>query len=205
MEGVSSMNVPRIALIGLYALWTTACVTINVYFPAAAAEQAAETIVRDVVSESPPAQRNTPEREPRSAVDRWRVRVASALDWVIRPAAAKADLEIDTPAIRKLRASLKRRQPQLRPYFASGALGLTRDALVALRDLKAVPLKERARLRKLVADENRDRNALYREIARANGHPEWEDDIRRTFARVWVKEFPKGTWYQDDKGRWRRK
>ncbi len=203
------MNVPRILVAGLGALWVSACVTINVYFPAAAAEQAAETIVREVVGEQPPAGKPEPQsetdRQSRSALQGWRAWAVGVLDWIAPPAAAKANLEIDTPAIRKLRASLKRRQPQLRPYFASGALGLTRDGLVALRDAKAVPLKERSRVKKLVADENRDRNALYREIARANGHPEWEDEIRKTFAKVWVKEFPKGTWYQDAKGAWRRK
>jgi hypothetical protein len=46
---------------------------------------------------------------------------------------------------------------------------------------------------------------LYREIARANGHPEWEKDIRKTFARVWVQEAGRGYWYQDARGQWRQK
>jgi uncharacterized protein YdbL (DUF1318 family) len=66
-------------------------------------------------------------------------------------------------------------------------------------------LKDRNRVKKLVADENRDRNGLYREIARANGHPEWEPDIRNTFARVWVEESRPGIWYQDAGGQWQRK
>ena len=48
----------------------------------------------------------------------------------------------------------------------------------------------------MVADENKERGALYAEIARANDHPEWEADIRATFARVWVEEVAAGTWYQ---------
>ncbi len=204
------MNDTRIVFVGLAALWVSACVTINVYFPAAAAEQAAETIVRDVVGERPtPSRQPGPPAEPRSEPESmrggWRVWMSGVLDRLVRRAEAEADLEIDTPAIRRIRSSLKNRQPQLRPWFSKGALGLTRDGLVALRDPKAVPLKARARLKKLVADENRDRRALYREIARANGHPEWEDEIRETFAKVWVREFPKGTWYQDAKGRWVRK
>ena len=35
----------------LMALALTACVTINIYFPAAAAEEAARTIVRDVLQQ----------------------------------------------------------------------------------------------------------------------------------------------------------
>ncbi|HHH13598.1 MAG TPA: DUF1318 domain-containing protein, partial [Thiolapillus brandeum] len=86
----------------------------------------------------------------------------------------------------------------------SGAIGLDRNALVTIRDPATVGLRDRNRLRKLVADENRDRNALYREIARANGHPEWEAEIRKTFARIWVEEAPGGYWYKKG-GAWKRK
>ncbi|MEE8343267.1 MAG: DUF1318 domain-containing protein, partial [Gammaproteobacteria bacterium] len=36
----------------------------------------------------------------------------------------------------------------------------------------------------------------YGEIARANGHPEWEKEIRGTFAKRWVANAPSGWWYQ---------
>ena len=74
------------------------------------------------------------------------------------------------------------------------------------RDANAVPLADRNRARKLVSDENADRNALYREIASANGHPEWEADIRRTFARRWVERGAQPGWYyQDASGAWAKK
>jgi uncharacterized protein YdbL (DUF1318 family) len=60
-------------------------------------------------------------------------------------------------------------------------------------------------MKKLVADENRDRAALYREIARANGHPEWEKDVRSTFARVWQEEARRGYWIQLGNGSWKQK
>ena len=41
--------IKRIVGYPLMALALTACVTINIYFPAAAAEEAARTIVRDVL------------------------------------------------------------------------------------------------------------------------------------------------------------
>ena len=76
---------------------------------------------------------------------------------------------------------------------------------MSIRKLGVVPLKERNKVKKLVADENKDRNALYKEIARANGQPKWEKNIRQTFARVWVEESRAGVWYEDAKGRWRQK
>ena len=57
----------------------------------------------------------------------------------------------------------------------------------------------------MVADENRDRKAVYREIAVANGHPEWEKDIQGTFAKEWVGNARRGWYYQDAGGAWRQK
>jgi uncharacterized protein YdbL (DUF1318 family) len=68
-----------------------------------------------------------------------------------------------------------------------------------------VPLAERNSVRKLVAEENADRTNLYREIAAANGHPEWETDIRTTFAERWASKAPAGWYYQDASGAWKQK
>ncbi|MCC6610934.1 MAG: YdbL family protein [Burkholderiales bacterium] len=120
-------------------------------------------------------------------------------------AAAQANLDIDTPAIRSLTASMQQRHAQLAPLYASGAVGITRDGLVALRDAGAVPLAQRAQVNALVAAENQDRLALYREIARANGHPEWESDIRAKFGERWIARASAGWWVQDPGGNWRKK
>jgi len=192
-----------------------ACVTINVYFPAAAAQKAADRIIQDVYGKQPPAPQNTPQNAPGSkpapdqssrlsppaerAAPNPLIRLVFAL---VPPAHAGADLSISSPAIQRLTASMAARQKTLEPYYASGAIGLTNDGLIALREARAVPLRERNRLRKLIEQDNSDRNALYREIARANGHPEWEQQIRATFARRWVANAPKGWWYQNAKGKW---
>ncbi|HXF67241.1 MAG TPA: YdbL family protein [Burkholderiales bacterium] len=118
---------------------------------------------------------------------------------------AQANLEIDTPAIAALRSSMQSRHAQLAPFYASGAVGLTREGFVALRDAAAVPLAQRQQVNALVAAENQDRAALYREIARANGHPEWENDIRATFARRWIERAQPGWYYQNAGGAWVRK
>lgn len=117
---------------------------------------------------------------------------------------AAADLEINTPAISALKNSMQARHGQLAAHYASGAVGLTRDGLVALRDANAVPLKDRQSVNSLVSAENNDRNALYKEIANANGHPEWEAEVRGTFAQRWVQKAQPGWWYQDGGG-WSKK
>ncbi len=120
-------------------------------------------------------------------------------------AAAQANLEINTPAISSLQASMRGRHAQLVAHYSSGAVGLTRDGGVALRDANAVPLAQRQQVNALIAAENRDRTALYREIARANGHPEWEADIRSTFAQRWIDKARSGWYYQNAGGAWVRK
>ena len=188
-----------------------ACVTINIYFPAAAAEQAAREIVRDVLDVDQPREQNkAPEkaRDDQSAIEQpgMAVRIAGHLVEMLVPEvhAGQADINIDTPAISRLRQSMQKRQRSLAPFYRSGAIGFDESGRVAIRDLKAVALKDRNRVKKLVADENRDRDALYREIARANGHPEWEADIRKTFSRIWVEEAPRGYWYRKG-GSWKKK
>lgn len=193
----------------------TACVTINVYFPAAAAEQAADRIVRDVWGQEsnkpdePQQQQEPAEPDQDGAPDQGKAAPPAALRLLaaLIPAAQaqQPQIDISSPAIRRLTKAMEQRHQQLRPFYQSGAIGLTQDALVKVRDLNAVSLPDRGKVRELVAAENRDRNALYREIARANDHPEWEPRIRGVFAERWIDNAQSGWYYQDDAGEWVRK
>ena len=195
----------------LMALALTACVTINIYFPAAAAEEAARTIVRDVLQGEPSEQAPPPaepdDKQSHSTAPHPLAMAFGLLLERLVPAAhaAQADIKINTPSIGAIRAGMERRQSQLAPFYRSGAIGFDNKGSVTVRDLAAVPLAKRNQVKKLVADENADRAKLYREIANANGHPEWEGDVRTTFAKVWVQEAPPGYWYQDGGGKWKQR
>jgi len=127
-----------------------------------------------------------------------------AVLWSL-PALAAADLEINTPAISSLKQGMQQRHGELSGFYDSGAVGLTRDGLVAVHDPAAAPLAQRQAMNGLVAAENQDRQALYREIARANGHPEWEAEVRDTFAQRWISKAAPGWWYQNPSGAWAKK
>jgi uncharacterized protein YdbL (DUF1318 family) len=118
---------------------------------------------------------------------------------------AQANLEVNTPAIAALQSSMQKRHGELAPFFGNGAVGLTRDGFIALRDANAVSLAQRQQVNGLVTAENQDRGSLYREIARANGKPEWENDIRATFAQRWIDKAQGGWYYQNNVGAWTRK
>jgi uncharacterized protein YdbL (DUF1318 family) len=200
-----------------------ACVTVNVYFPAAAAEQAADRIIDTVTSQQKSNESSTPKTPPQSRIapvgeqpmlaatptrteQPVLLAAAGALLNLLIPAAeaqGSPNLYVSGPEIRAVTGSMQQRFGQLQKYFASGVIGLTSDGLVAVRDQNAVPLAERATVTRLVTEDNRDRETLYAELAKANKHPEWEPDIRRTFARRWVERGAQGGWYyQDTGGKW---
>jgi hypothetical protein len=114
--------------------------------------------------------------------------------------AAAADLEVNTPAITAIKNSMQARHTQLGPFYSSGAIGLTKDGLITVKDANAVPLAQRGALTGLVKDENADRSKLYKEIAVANGHPEWQAEIQSTFAGRWIDKAQSGWWVQDAGG-----
>lgn len=189
------------------ALALVGCVTINVYFPEAAAQKAADQFIGNVLEDSgvaKPAAGNDAKPVPPPA----KQPSASLLDLVI-PAAQAAetpDIRISTPETEAIRARMTARLGgQLKALFASGAVGFTSDGLVAVRDPSALPLDQRAQANNLVRDENNDRDALYHAVAVANGHPEWEPQIRKTFAEGWVQRAPSGWYYRDASGAWKRK
>ncbi len=188
-----------------------ACVTVNIYFPAAQAQEAADRIVGDILgnqsgSENEPESGSKSDDESSNEAAGRRTLAGHLVDFLVPPVqAAQPDFSVNTPEIRSLQASMKNRHQSLAPHYASGAIGFTRDALVGMRDLGAVPLKQRAKVRKLVEAENRDRNRLYKAIAKANGQPEWENKVRATFAKSWAAQAQSGWWYQDSGGRWVRK
>ncbi len=124
---------------------------------------------------------------------------ASTWSW------AQANLEVNAPAVVALKSSMQKRHAELAPLYSSGAIGLTREGFIALRDANAIPLTQRQQVNGLIAAENQDRSALYREIARANGKPEWENDIRATFAQRWIDKALGGWYYQNNAGAWVRK
>lgn len=187
------------------AVMLAACVTINVYFPSAAAERAASEFVGDVLGEPQQDGAMFDPVGPNAGVAWLAFNVTiGVLDSLVPSAhAQQADIEINTPQINAIKARMAQRQQQsLNALFDSGAIGFTNDGFVEIRDRSAVGLQERRNLESLVAEENRDRKAVYREIAVANDHPEWESDIQQTFAKEWVEKARSGWYYQNEQGDW---
>lgn len=189
-----------------------ACVTVNVYFPESAAERAADIFIKDVYGNDTSDQDGTTVPSgggPQGALDFHRSYLFAIGFWagdILVPSAIAQpiDINISTPAVNALQKAMEQRHRQLKVHYNSGAIGMSAAGLIILRDPKLVALQQRNLIKKLVVDENADRNRLYSEVAKANGHPEWEKDIRETFASRWVGNAPDGWWYQSG-GSWKQK
>ncbi len=188
----------------LGAIFLTACVTINIYFPAAAAEKVADEIIKEIQqNKQSDSEQNIPPQSNASAVSVFAVALQQVLDVLVKPANAEPNLRVDTPEIRRIRASMKNRYAQLNSYYQREMLAIKSDGFLTVPG--KVPLNERNRVNKLVQAENADRNRLYQAIANANGHPEWFDQIKSTFAARWISNAQSGWWYQLGDGNWKQK
>ena len=201
--------------IALASLLIAACVTINVYFPAAAADKAADQVINDITggaakggTTTPPQSNFVPTRpadEPNFVVAAF----GNALYALVPTANAQdadAALNVSSPAVTRIKQSMGARFAEMEKFFASGAIGLTKDGMVDVRDLNAVALPDRATVKRLVSEDNADRSQLYAEIAKASNHPEWEANIKQSFAKRWVATGAKPGWYyQGEDGSWKQK
>ncbi len=222
----------RILVVLGMLLALSACVTVNIYFPAAAAKRLADQVVGEVYkaaaansaaptvtapTQSVPSALSAPAASAApTAFDRLTpdhlapahlagYLLATGFAAISGTAQAAADLNASSPGVQAARAQLEAIAPQMRPYFDSGAVGWTANGLVAIHDAAAVPLQARASLSGLVSSNNSVLQNLYQQIANANGHPDWEGQIQQTFAQTWISKAPAGYWYQTPGGQWQKK
>jgi uncharacterized protein YdbL (DUF1318 family) len=191
---------PKLSLLGVLAIAATACITVNIYFPAPQVRAAAEQIVEETWGEGAAAGDDSAPAEalpsgPGAFLNMLAPRSAHAQDH--------PDVNVSTAAIRALKATMKTRADELKPYMAKGAVGIGKDGMLVARDLSGLPLGDQAKIRRLLDAENRDRKALYAEIAEANGYErDRVDDIQKIFAETWIQKAEHGWPIQKPDGSW---
>jgi uncharacterized protein YdbL (DUF1318 family) len=184
-----------------FIIFIAACVTVNIYFPAAAVQKAADEIVEDV---------RQIEKKDEQKPDQKQMNLfqeIKRLSW--GPAEAHAqqiDIEVSTPAIRALKDSMRGRFSQLKPLYDKGGIGENNVGFLETRDASGLNLKEKADLNRLMDMENKDRKALYTEIIKANKlGQENLLQVQKIFANSWRDKSQSGWWIQNDKGEWTKK
>jgi uncharacterized protein YdbL (DUF1318 family) len=187
----------------LLVFFLSACVTVNIYFPAAAVQRAADKIVEETWGE--PGGAGSGKEGPRSQ-GLSALRAYVSLRMVQEAFAQEADINVSNPAIRALKDSIRHRSDSIKPFMDKGNVGITRDGLLTIRTTEGLNLKERAEVKQLLDAGNRDREALYSEIAKANNFPAATvGRIKEIFAKSWIDQAKSGWWIQDSQGNWKKK
>ncbi|MDH3443889.1 MAG: YdbL family protein [Deltaproteobacteria bacterium] len=185
-----------------FAFLVSACVTVNIYFPAAAVERAADQIVKETWGgPAEPAKKEQPQSRILNPGA-----VSVVFSYAKQAHAQEADINVSNPAIRALKNSIKNRSDSIKPLMDRGNIGIARDGLLAIRATEGLNLKERAEAQQLIDAENRDRETLYLEIAKANNiATNSVPKIKAIFAESWIEQARPGWWIQDAQGNWKKK
>ena len=170
--------------------------TVNLYFPAKEVEKKAGDIVDDIRKKEPsaPAVPSGPQSS---------LRHLNTLFTSNGLAYAQKEGGVSSPAIQNLKQQIRERFPRLVPFFKKGAFGEGKTGLVEIRDNKGLSPAEKNDLKPLVEAENRDRRALYQEVAKSmNISSDQLGKVQRIFAEKWQKSAERGWWIQKQDGQW---
>lgn len=178
--------------------------TVNVYFPTSQIEKAAEEI-EDRVRTGKGIEGLNSSFDP--AIRQQKRYIAIGIDAVSAYAADDSDINIDinTPVVKAIIESRTKRFKEIDPYMADGTFGEGMEGYLVLRKKEGLDLKTMTTLKKLVLEENKDREKLYLEILRANGLDADEKNLKRVggiFAKAIRKKLKEGRWYQVDEDTW---
>lgn len=166
-------------------LFTLACVTINIYFPAEKVESVAGDIVEDIRGQRGGEKEKPAGNDKSSFLQDTLLALSASSAW------AEEVTTVSNPTIRALKQSMKDRYSQMKAYYQRGVLKEGNDGYVSLGDTSGLGLKEKRDLNALVDAENKDRQTLYVEVAKAlKIHPIDATQINRV-AEIFAKEWQK--------------
>jgi len=174
------------------AVLVVACVTVNVYFPAAKVEKTAEKIVGEVYGQEEGGQAPAEKKKPDSSSGSW---LGGFLAWLgPRPAQAQDATTVSNAAIRGLKDQIAQRHQQLVPFYNQGQVGIQPDGYLAVRSTSGLSVQQVAQLKRLVAADNASRGQLYKEVAAAlNLNTQQQvGQVQEIFAKQWRSQAQPG-------------
>ena len=159
-----------------------ACVTINIYFPAEKVESVAGEIVDDIRGRKSDEKKNSSKNDKDSYLRNTLFAFSPSL------VLAQDVTGVSNPTIRALKEKMKERYVLMKPYYDKGLLTEGNDGYVSLKNIKELGLKQKRDLKTLVEAENKDRETLYKEVAKAlKIDVNQVDKIAEIFAKEWQK------------------
>ncbi|MGE4291743.1 MAG: DUF1318 domain-containing protein [Desulfovibrio sp.] len=175
-------------------LLVTACVTVNIYFPAAEIKKDAESVVKDVYGiEGPSAPKGENPTEG-SWLNIFAPKEAFAQDY----------RSLSNSVTRGIGQQLKQLYPQLRPYLLAGNMGFDNDGFAVLRDKSGLNMQQVGEINRLATQDKQLKTQLYQEKAKAAQTPDKVAQVQAIYADVWKGFAEPGTWIQNG-GSWKQK
>jgi len=186
----------------LVMLLAVGCVnlTVNVYFPAEEVRSAIEEIESDIRSTEP-----SPTSDLGFGLRFFAQYLPSKITFGPSAACAQnvVDLKVETPTIISIKKQRKERFKKIDPFLEKGILGEGRKGYLIIRDKSDLGLKERASLKRLVEEENKDRKNMYLEILRANDLSKEElERVEKLAAEAIRKVLKPHRWYEVKEDKW---
>lgn len=108
-----------------------------------------------------------------------------------------------TPALEALKQRMEYRLTELKPYHQNGAVGLSAQGYLVVRELEKLPLDKRARVKRLLSKENRDREAMLQAMDLMIPHMT-KTELRERQMPQWRALMPVGSWIEN-LGKWQQK
>jgi len=192
---VKYLALPLLAFIVI----SCAVITVNVYFPTEAVEEAAEKIIDEIQAED--GSQSTADNSDQQSF----FQKSGPFNFFENSTvyADEIDLNLTTPAIRKLVDSMKARNTAIMRFKGKGTIGETNDGMLAIRKVDGLGGEEIRTVKRLLRAENNDREMLYKELAVANKiDPADIDKVKSIFAKTLRSKAKPGHWYHDEKGNW---
>jgi hypothetical protein len=172
-------------------LWSTilcvmvfalACVTVNIYFPAEQVENMAGEIVDEIRGQEGAEEQSFLMNTEPSFVQSALLLLSPSNAW------AQDATSVSNATIRGLKEKMKTRYAQLKPYYQKGMLQEGDDGYLSIVASGELGLKEKRDLKTLVDAENKDRETLYAEVARALVIDSSQiNKVAEIFAKEWQK------------------
>ena len=182
-----------------FVVISCAVITVNVYFPTEAVEEAAEKII-DEIQGGEDAQSTADNSDQQSFFYKS---VPFNFFGNSTVYADEIDLNLTTPAIRKLVDSMKARNTTIMQFKDKGTIGETNNGILAVRNMDGLGGEKIRTVKRLLRAENNDRVMLYKELAAANKIDLADiDKVKTIFAKTLKSKAKPGHWYHDESGNW---
>jgi uncharacterized protein len=194
-----------------------AVITVNVYFPEKAAKEAYKSLDEMLLKNADKAPGDVaPPAEPAAPADKPQSRLELPSFSLVSEAYA-ADVDADAlaielssmPEVLKAYEEMNRRLPKMNALFSSGAVGLTNQGLVSVRDKTKLGPQDEA----MVSAENQSRKTVVGSMARAIVKLNKQKESKAAMDQVMAKAAATyadtrreaaqpGWWVQFANGRW---